>query len=100
MASEVGYVKSIRNYLVYLDGLPTIKINELVINDQGMRGLVSSLSKDQVEILLLDQGKVLPEQIFQRVGQKLTIPVGNFLLGIAVNPQAVPIDGKPPFSPS
>lgn len=92
--SEVGFVVSVKDFLVYLDGLPTIRINELVRNDDGIRGWVNSLLPNTVEVLLLDEGNISPGQIFRRTGQQLTIPVGEFLLGRAVNALGVPIDGK------
>lgn len=94
MAQEVGFVKSVKDFLVYLDGLPTARINELVENDQGLRGLVNALSADEVEVLMLDEGNFPPGQMFRRAGQKLTVPIGEFLLGRAVNPLGMPIDGR------
>lgn len=91
---EVGFVKSIKNFLLYIDGLPTIKINDLVANEDGTRGWVSALLPDMAEVLLLDEGEVQPGQMFRYLNQRLTVPVGSFLLGRAVNPLGIPIDGK------
>ncbi|KKR80569.1 MAG: ATP synthase subunit alpha [Candidatus Daviesbacteria bacterium GW2011_GWA1_41_61] len=95
---EVGFVKSIKNFLAYLDGLPSARVNDLVVNDQGLRGWISALLPDTVEILLLDDGVVSPGQIFHCASQKMTVPVGEFLLGRAVNSLGVAIDGKGPLS--
>lgn len=95
---EVGFVKSIRNFLIHLDGLPTVKVNDIVISEQGVRGWVSALLLDRVEVLLLDEGFVQPGHLFSRSGQKLNIPVGSFLLGRAINPLGIPIDGKGPLA--
>ncbi len=94
MATEVGFVKSIKDFLIYIDGLPTIKVNELVENEQGARGWVNALLPNQVEVLLLDDTDVSPGQIFRRAGRQLTVPIGQFLLGRSVNALGVPIDGK------
>jgi F-type H+/Na+-transporting ATPase subunit alpha len=91
---EVGFVKNIRNFLIHLDGLPTVKVNDLVENEEGIRAWVSAVLKDSVEALVLDEGTIHPGQMFKYSGQKLTVPVGNFLLGHAVNPLGIPIDGK------
>lgn len=96
--SEVGYVLSIKDYLIFLDGLPTIRLNDLVENEQGMRGTVASLDPDKVEIWILDEGQILPGQLFKRTDKKLSLNVGDFLLGRAINPLGVPIDGKGPIS--
>lgn len=91
---EVGYAKSIKDFLVYLDGLPTIKTNDLVENEQGGRGWVNSLSKDKVEVLMMDEVQVKPKQLFRRLPARLGIAAGDYLLGRAINPLGIPIDGK------
>lgn len=91
---EVGYVVSNRDFLVYLDGFPSIKINDLVVNDQGVRGWVSSLLDDKVEILIVDEGEIVPGQLFKKVNYRLGIEVGEFLLGRSINPLGVPIDNR------
>lgn len=91
---EVGYVKSVRNYLLKIDGLPSIEINDLVENDEGVRGVVNALHADTTEVLLLDDVTVLPGDLFKRTPQKLTLNVGDHLLGRAINPIGVPIDGR------
>lgn len=95
---EVGFVKSIKNFLCYIDGLPTARVNDLVVNDEGIRGWVSALLPDATEVLLLDEGQVGPGQLFKCGSQKLTVPVGEFLIGRAVNSLGVPIDGKGPLA--
>lgn len=91
---EIGYVLNSRNYLVYIDGLPTIRVNDLVVSEQGIKGVVNTLLPNQVEVLLLDEGTIYPGQIFKPTGQRLSVQAGNFLIGRAINPLGVPIDGK------
>lgn len=92
--NEVGYVISSRDYLMYLDGLPTISVSDLVENEQGVRGVATSLHEAQVEAWILDEGQILPGQLFKRTDKKLHISVSNNLLGRAINPLGIPIDGK------
>lgn len=91
---EVGYAISSRDFLVFLDGMPTVRINDLVISQSGNRGWVSSLHKDRVEVLMLDEGVVNPGELFKRSKERLSINMGEYLLGRAINPLGVPIDGK------
>jgi F-type H+-transporting ATPase subunit alpha len=91
---EVGFVKSSRDFVVYLEGLPSAKINDLVENEEGIRGWINSLLSDKVEVLMLNETPVFPGELFKNTGKKLTLPVGNFLMGRAINPLGVPIDGK------
>lgn len=90
---EVGYVVSFRDFLVYLDGFPTIRINDMV-ESEGLKGWVNSLAEDKVEVLMLDEGKITPNQQFKRLSNRLGIAVGDFLLGRAINPLGIPIDGR------
>lgn len=93
-SEEVGYVNSSRDFLVYLDGMPNIKINDIVENADGARGWVNSLLDDQIEVLMVDEAKIIPGQMFKRLPERLSLNVGTFLMGRAVNPLGVPVDGK------
>lgn len=95
---EVGYVISSRDFLVYLDGLPTVRVNDMVESDNGLRGWVSALADDQVEVLMVDEGLTSPGQMFRKLPSRLGILAGDFLLGRSINPLGVPIDGKGPLS--
>lgn len=94
MSQEVGYALSSSDFLVFLDGMPTIKINDLVVSDTGIRGWVNALYPDKVEVLLLDEGVVSPGQLFRRIGENLSVLLGQYLIGRVVNPLGIPIDGK------
>lgn len=91
---EVGYVVSSRDFLVYLDGFPTIHINDMVEAEAGGRGWVNSLDTDKIEVLMLDEVELTPKQLFRKLSGRLGITVGDFLLGRAINPLGVPVDGK------
>lgn len=93
-ATEVGFVTTIRDFLIYLDGLPTVRIHDLVESETGVRGWVNAIMPDKVEVMVMDDGAVKPGQMFKRVAAKLQVNVGEFLLGRAVNSLGVPIDGK------
>lgn len=92
--TEVGYVVSSRDFLVHLDGLPTIRMNDMVESEAGGRGWVSSIAADLTEVLMLDEVNVRPGQLFKRLPNRLSIQAGPFLLGRTINPLGVPIDGK------
>ena len=94
---EVGFTKSIRNFLIHIDGLPSVKINDMVENEAGLRGWVRALYEDRVEVLLLDEGDVRENQVFHSIEKTLSVTAGDFLLGRAINPLGVPIDGKSSF---
>lgn len=91
---EIGYVTSSRDFLVRLDGFPTIRVNDMVQSDNNLRGWVNSISKDTIEVLMLDEGVIKPQQQFRRLANRLAVAAGTELLGRAINPLGVPIDGK------
>ncbi len=74
--------------------MPTVKINDLLIGENNLRALVNAMYAEEVEALLLDEGEIQPGMMFKKTNSKLTIEAGSFLLGRAVNPLGVPIDGK------
>ncbi|MDP3758570.1 MAG: F0F1 ATP synthase subunit alpha, partial [Candidatus Daviesbacteria bacterium] len=90
---EVGYVVSSRNFLAYLDGFPSIRVNDMVESDNSLRGWVNATFEDKVEVLMLDDGIIKPKQQFRRLPNRLGVIAGDFLLGRAINPLGVPIDG-------
>ncbi len=51
--SEVGFVKSVRGFVLALDGLPSVKINDLIVSEAGVRAFVIGLYPNKVEALLL-----------------------------------------------
>lgn len=91
---EIGYVVESRDFLIYVDGLPSIHINDMVESENGLRGWVNTLAEDKVEVLMLDEGAVTVGQSFKKLPQSLSIGAGDFLLSRAINPLGVPIDGK------
>lgn len=98
MSEEVGYVVANREFLVHLDGFPTIQISDMVETDTGLRGWVNSLASTSVEVLMLDEGKITPKQMFKKSPGRLGLFAGDFLLGRSINPLGVPIDGKGPLT--
>ncbi len=96
MNNEVGYVTSSRDYLIYLDGLPTVRPFDLLQNEQGVYALATALFEDKVEAWILSEGTILPGQLFKQTDIKLNLNVSNALFGRAINPLGTPIDGKGP----
>src|SRR5581483_10089150 len=90
---EIGIVKSVRGFLVFIEGLPTIKVNDLV-ESNGAFGVVTALLDNLVSVFMLQEISVKPGQVFKRANQTLTIQVGDFLLGRTIDPLGASIDGK------
>lgn len=97
---EVGYVRAVNNSMIYASGIPSVRINEIVMMETGQRGIAQSLLPDTVEILMLDGRPVRYGTPLVRTGEILKVPVGEYLLGRSVDAFMNPIDGKTPFPPS
>jgi F-type H+-transporting ATPase subunit alpha len=97
---EVGVVKSVKNYILTLEGLPSARLNQLVANRDGQRALVSSLSENQLEVLLLDQATIKPGETFYFQKKGLCLPPAENLKGRVVNPLGQPLDEQRPLTPS
>jgi len=91
---EVGYVVANKDYLLNLEGLPTVRINDVIGGPNGALALVTSVSEEKVEALLLNNKTIKPKDIFKIKEGGLTFPAGDSLLGRIFNPLAQPIDGK------
>lgn len=98
MNEEVGIVTNSNNYLIYLEGLPSSRVNDMIENEDGVRGWISDVYPDRVEAYLLDDAQIIPGQLFKKSNKPLSIPISNELLGRAINPLSVPIDGKGPVN--
>lgn len=94
ITQEIGFVQKVRDFLIHLDGFPTIRVNDLIASEEGARGWVSSIGQDLVEVLMLDEAKIVPKEQFIKTKDRLALNVGDFLLGRAINPLGIPIDGK------
>jgi len=96
---EVGYVVSTQDYLVNIHGLPSAMVNNIIVTKNGGRAIVSALSKNQVEALMLDAERPKPGDYFELGSAGLEIPLNCNLFGRTINPLGVPLDNKGALPP-
>lgn len=82
---ETGFVEEVNHPVVYVKGLPKARMSEVVYFESGCMGVVTSLSEDFVEIMVLSNKPVLVGTQVSRSGEILRVPVGEGFLGNAVN---------------
>lgn len=93
---ERGKVLSVGDGIVWIEGLPSAAIDEILLFADGSRGMVFFLTKSLVGAILLEQSKKLTAGIeVQHLKKSLRISVGNNLLGRVIDPLGVPLDGGP-----
>ena len=97
MAVEVGVAKSVKNYILTLEGLPSARLNDIIATRDGKRALVSSLNETRLEALLLDEASIQPEDTFYLTEEGLQLPSAAALKGRIINPLGRPLDGKTPL---
>ncbi len=99
LKKEIGLVRATKHYLASIEGIPSAHVHDIIHNEDGLRALVTGLSHDAVEVMLLDLKEVRPGQQFQLHHQQDQLAVGNFLMGRVVNALGDPIDGRGALPP-
>jgi len=95
--TEQGTVVSVGDGIARIDGLPSASMEELLRFADGSRGLVYSLEKNSISAILLEPSSTIAAgMLVYLTGQRLSIPVGDALLGRVIDPLGAPLDGLAP----
>jgi len=94
---EFGYVQAIVNPLFYVSGLPTVRPLEVVVTENGSRGIVQVLLPDLVEVLMLDAQNISHSERVARINEKASIEISEGVLGRVVNALCQPLDSLGPI---
>lgn len=84
--AEVGFVSEVIGPIAYVEGLPGVHFQELVVFEDGSYGQVFSLSKKRVEILSFVKKPLKVGIRVARTGRFVEIPTGNEVLGQIIDP--------------
>jgi F-type H+-transporting ATPase subunit alpha len=72
--------------------------NELLVFENGVRGLALNLDIREIGVVILGEFNEIEEgQQVRRTGEILSVPVGDGFLGRVVGPLGEPLDGKGPI---
>lgn len=92
---NVGTVIEAGDGIASLDGLATIRSQEMVEFENGVKGIAFNLERDRVGVIILgDYSGVVQGMQARGLGRIASVPVGNALIGRVVNAMGEPIDGK------
>ena len=98
--SEVGRVLEVGDGIARIYGLENAMAGELLEFENGTRGQVFNLERNNIGAILLGDYRTLKEGMtVKTTGKVLSVPVGRSLLGRVVNPLGDPLDGKGPIEP-
>ncbi|MDR0973593.1 MAG: F0F1 ATP synthase subunit alpha [Prevotellaceae bacterium] len=93
--SEIGVVLQVSDGVARVYGLRNAEANELLIFENGIKGIVMNLEEDNVGVVLLGATDQIKERFtVRRTGRIASIQAGEGLLGRVINPLGEPLDGK------
>lgn len=107
---ELGIVQELKQSLIIATGLPSVKLFEQVLFESGETGQVIGLLETGIEILLFGRNTLHIGDQVVRTGERVTIAVGEGILGKTIDPlgrhaigepilgelELCPVDTRPP----
>jgi len=99
-AEHVGVVERIGDGVALLTGLPDVRLDELLVFNNGTAGMAVSLEPRQLGCVLLgsEEGIEAGSRV-AGTGQVVRVPVGDALLGRTVDALGRPLDDRPAPTP-
>jgi len=95
---EVGTVRQVGDGVASVWGLPQASSDELVRFRHGTVGLVMNLDLNWIDCILLGpDDQIQGGDVVWSTGQRISVPVGDRLLGRTLNALGEPTDGKGPI---
>ena len=92
--SEQGTVISVGDGIAWINGLPSAFMDEVVQLEEGSSALIFHLAHNRLGAILLHQtGQLTAGTQAFLTGKRLSIGVGNALLGRVIDPLGLPLDG-------
>lgn len=92
---EVGTVIWVGDGIATIHGIDHAMYGEIVLFDNGVKGMVQDIRRDEIGCILLGRDHGVHERTrVSRTKKKAGIPVGDAYIGRIVNALGAPIDGK------
>lgn len=91
---EVGFVNFVGDGIANIDGVNHAEYGEILLFDNGMKGMVQDIRRDEIGCVLFGrEGEIKEGSRVVRTGKRAGIPVGEKFLGRVVDALGAPIDG-------
>ena len=91
---EVGFVETAGDGIVTVQGLRHAMYGEIILFDNGVKGMVQNISDDGIGAILFDEeGSIGEGSKVVGTGKQAGIPVSDEYLGRVINALGEPIDG-------
>ena len=92
---EIGSVLSVGDGIVWISGLPSAAMDDVILLADGSRALVFDLSPERIGAVLLEESEQLTAGATAYLTRlPLRIPAGRELLGRVIDPLGKPMDGR------
>ncbi|MBQ9814439.1 MAG: F0F1 ATP synthase subunit alpha [Lachnospiraceae bacterium] len=99
LPQETGNVTRVGDGIAMLDGLKNVAYGEIVIFENGAKGMVQNLKENEVGCLVFDADeRIMAGSSVRRTGRTASMPVGDKFLGRVVTALGAPMDGKGPIT--
>lgn len=95
---EYGVVYQVSHPIVFIEGLPQVKSQEIIIFESGQKGEVFAINRGKIEARIFTHTPIRVGTKVTRTNQQLALPVGPELLGQTINPLGEPIDPAVAFT--
>ncbi|MCR4591002.1 MAG: F0F1 ATP synthase subunit alpha [Lachnospiraceae bacterium] len=93
-SNEVGTVEFVGDGIASLKGVDHAEYGEVVVFDDGTRGMVQNIETDRIGCILFGREQAIKEGMRAvRTQRRASIPVGDAFLGRVINALGDPIDG-------
>lgn len=94
MAEEVGTVLTVGDGIVTISGLRGVTYGEILLFEDGTRGMALDLRSDEIGCILFDDDdEIRAGSRVARTGKTAGVPVGDGYLGRVVDALGRPVDG-------
>lgn len=95
---QIGRVAQVGDGVATVKGLPSTRLDELLVFEGGVRGLAVDLGEAAIGTVLLgDISAIQAGSVVRGTGEVARVPVGEALLGRVVDALGAPLDGGDPI---
>ena len=100
-SQEIGVVRRVGDGIAYIDGVDHAMYGEILVFENGLKGMVQDIRKDEIGCILFGKETEIREGTKAvRTGRMAGIPVGDGFIGRVVDALGAPLDGKGPVEAS
>lgn len=94
-SEEIGTVVRVGDGIAVIHGLDHAMYGEIVVFENGVKGMVQDIKKHQIGVILFDSDTGVEQGTkVKRTHKPAGVPVGDAFIGRIVNSLGEPIDGK------